>query len=211
MTTETQKPIAEMTAEELDAKVKELVMAGGYKAAKAYINELVKREADEEKKAKEALQNKLAETTGKVQHLFDEIKKIITGEKQPTEAQAKRVTDLLLKFEGKELDGADGIWYAADFGESSTTIKLIKGSKRASTGGTGSGSSSYVTSEVSSKQMLDEVGDEVYFAEETKATIDHQEVTFAAGTTYRQAFNYSNNGGWRNRVRQALLAKTGRK
>ena len=48
------------------------------------------------------------------------------------------------------------------------------------------------------------VADMTYITADTKATIDKKEVTLPAGMTYQAAYDYSTNGGWRNRVRMAI-------
>ena len=111
------------------------------------------------------------------------------------------------------LDGAEGVWYVRDFGEKeevgiNPACRLVKTGKKASSGGTGA--SSYKAGLPPSEYMLKEVGEEVYFEDDTTVTIDKTEQVLEAGTTYRQAYAYSTNGGWRNRVRQALGRKTGR-
>ena len=122
------------------------------------------------------------------------------------------VTDKVLKaikkavqpiIDAGELDGADGIWYAQDFGEASATCKVIKSARKAGTG-TATGSSSYIAGFPPNKEMLELIGDQPMFTEDTTVTIDKQEVVMPAGMTFQQAQDYSTNGGWRNRVRQAL-------
>lgn len=104
-----------------------------------------------------------------------------------------------------------GVWYARDFGDESASCRLTKSTPKASTSGApkGTGSGSYVSVDVKSSELLDKVGSHVYFAEATTAKIEGVEVSFAAGTTLKEAWEYSSNGGWRNRVRMALLKEAG--
>ena len=178
-----EKPIADMAEDALRAKVKELVSADKWSEAKPYLNELDKREKAEKAKAKAELEKKLEAITSKIM-------KAIEKAVQPF-------------IDNQELDGADGIWYARDFGDASASCKVIKSKGKAGTG-TGNGKSSYIAGFPPNKEMMELVGDEVMFAEETKVTIDKQEHMMPAGMTFKEAEAYSTNGGWRNKVRMAL-------
>ena len=68
----------------------------------------------------------------------------------------------------------------------------------------------YISVLPSSVDMLREVGGEVYVVEDTKVIIDKVEHVLSAGMTYQQAFDFSSNGEWRNKIRMALGKKTGR-
>lgn len=112
-----------------------------------------------------------------------------------------------------QLEGAEGVWYAFDFGAIrevgiNPACRLIKSGRKTTGEGSG-GKSSYVANPAKSADLLNQVGDEVMFAEDTTVTIDKQEQVMPAGTTYRKAYDFSTNGGWRNRVRMALLKKAG--
>jgi len=116
--------------------------------------------------------------------------------------------------EAGKLDGAEGVWFAYDFGAIkergiNPSCKLIKSSRRATGEGSGSGKSSYVANPAKSADLLAQVGDNVMFAEDTSVTIDKVEQTMSAGTTFKEAYEHSTNGGWRNRVRMALLKEAG--
>lgn len=148
----------------------------------------VKAEDAAEKVAKEALNAELAKVTASIL------------------AEFTKVADKL-RDSGK-LDGADGIWFAWDFGEAQPTLKLTKAAARKITG-TGGGKSSYVASPYKSEVLLGQVGDHIMFPEATSVTIDKVEHTIPAGTTLKAAFNYSKNGGWRNRVVMALRREAG--
>ena len=152
---------------------------------------VAKAEAVEEKAKKEAL---LAELVNKT----NEVKRVIRKALKPM-------------YDGGELDGAEGVWFAWDFGQGDLQeCKLVKSSRKpAGEGGGGSGQSSYVANPAKSADLLAQVGDEIMFAEDTAVTIDKFEQIIPAGTTYRDAYNHSTNGGWRNRIRMALLKKAG--
>ena len=88
------------------------------------------------------------------------------------------------------------------------SCRLVKG-KRSESGGGGSGKSSYISNPAKSADLLAQVGNNVMFAEDTACTIDKVEHIMPAGTTFKEAYDFSTNGGWRNRVRMALLKEAG--
>ena len=152
---------------------------------------VAKAEAAEEKAKKEALLAELVETT-----------------QATTKTLVKAIKGLV--DDGK-LDGAEGIWLAWDFGAVeekgiNPACRLVKSGRKAPSEG-GGGQSSYVANPAKSADLLAQVGDEIMFAEDTAVTIDKVEQVISAGTTYREAYNHSTNGGWRNRIRMALLKK----
>lgn len=110
----------------------------------------------------------------------------------------------------KRFDKCDGFWFVYEFGSlaKDVDIRLLKNTKPIRIAGSG-GSSSYVTSDTPSKDMLARHGSKVLFAADTERTVDKQKVTFKAGTTYQTAWDYSTNGGWRNFCRQELLKADG--
>lgn len=123
-----------------------------------------------------------------------------------------KVIDTIVE-EGK-LDGAEGIWLAYDFGAIrekgvNPSCKLLKSARKAATTGATAGTSSYVANPAKSADLLAQVGSNVMFDEETVVTIDKVSKTMPAGMTFKQAYDYSTNGGWRNRVRMALLKEAG--
>ena len=153
---------------------------------------VAKAEAVEEKAKKEALLAELVETT-----------------QETTKVLVKAIRGLV---ESGKLDGAEGVWLAWDFGAVeekgiNPACRLVKSGRKASSEGGGSGQSSYVANPAKSADLLAQVGDEIMFAEDTAVTIDKVEQVIPAGTTYRDAYNHSTNGGWRNRIRMALLKK----
>lgn len=155
---------------------------------------VAKAEAAEEKAKKEAL---LAELVWTTQETAKVLVKAIKG-----------------LVESGKLDGAEGVWLAWDFGAVeekgiNPACRLVKSGRKASSEGAGGGQSSYVANPAKSADLLAQVGDEIMFAEDTAVTIDKVEQVIPAGTTYREAYNHSTNGGWRNRIRMALLKKAG--
>lgn len=109
-----------------------------------------------------------------------------------------------------DLDVADGVWFSYDFTEKLETIRLMKGAAKKEKG-TGSGSSGYVSiPDVKTADLLAEVGDHIMFKADTVRKIDKVEHTMPAGMTFKEAFEFSNNGGWRNSVRMALLKEAGK-
>ena len=121
--------------------------------------------------------------------------------------------DINKLIEAGKLDGAEGVWFAWDFGEKeelgiNPACRLVKSGRKASSGG-GAVKSSYVAGLPSNKEMLAQAGDSTMFKDDTVVTIDKQEHTMLAGTTFQEAQDYSTNGGWRNRVRMALGKELG--
>ena len=112
-----------------------------------------------------------------------------------------------------KLDGAEGIWFSWDFQEKeevgiNPACRLVKSGRKAATDG-GSSNSSYISNPTPSKELLDKVGGNVMFEEDTTRTIQKEEHIMPAGMTFKQAYDYSTNGGWRNSVRMALLKEAG--
>ena len=134
---------------------------------------------------------------------------------QTTQTVSQRITTLIDELvETGILDGAEGVWYAQDFGEIkekgiNPSCRLVKSRGGAKSEGGVSVKSSYKAGLPSSEDMLKQVGEEVYFEEDTTVTIDKVEQTMPAGMTYKEAYEFSTNGGWRNRVRMALGKKAG--
>ncbi len=171
------------TEEQIQAAMKQAMEANDWNQVKRLAADLDKMAKAEQAKAKAELQSKLAGITDKAKKAFD--------------ALAQKLMDT------GDYDGADGFWYVKDFGDASTGMRLTKTAKRVSTGDS-AGKSSYVAGFPPNKEMLDLVGDMVMFEADTTVTIDKAEHTISAGTTFKEAHDYSNNGGWRNRVRMSL-------
>jgi len=176
-----------LTHDELEALMKESATAGDWKAVRQYAKELETLEKAGEQARKEAQLKALADITLKVKGKID-----------------KLVNTMV---EAKELDLADGVWYSYDFGTTDTACRLMKGSVKKSAGGNGGGS--YIANPAKSSDLLAKVGSDIMFTDDTTVTIDKVSYTMTAGTTYQQAYDFSNNGGWRNRVRMALLKAAG--
>ncbi len=158
-------------------------------------------EKAEDKVKKDKLQSKLQEIVGET---------------------LKEITSLVDKLvDAGKLDGAEGVWFAYDMGEKqekgiNPACRLTKTSRKASTPGAGSGSGSYTPNDAKSKDVLDtedddgvKFGEHIRFSEATERKIDKAAVTLPAGMTYREAYNYSTNGGWRNSIRMDLLKEAG--
>jgi len=148
-----------------------------------------KKEAEELKAQKDKLLAELVAKTDEVKKAFDKL--------------AQQLID-----SGK-YDGAEGFWYVKDFGEKLSALRLTKGAKKVSVAGEGGGKGSYVANPAKSADLLAQVGSHIYTKKATTATIDKVETPLPAGMTYQQAFDLSTNGGWRNRVRMALLKESG--
>ncbi len=153
-----------------------------------------KKEGEAEKGKKEALLAELIKVTEEARSRFAQL--------------AEELVDSGM------LDGAEGIWFAYDFDEVKAkgvnpSCRLVKTGRKASGTGESSGKSSYIANPAKSADLLAQVGENVMFTEDTPVTIDKVEQVMEAGTTYKEAYDYSTNGGWRNRVRMALLKEAG--
>jgi len=174
-----------LTEEQIQAQMIEAVGKQDWQAVKKLAAELDKLAKAEQAKAKAELEQKLAEVTAEVKKAID-----------------KATAPLIDKG---VLDGADGIWYAYDFGDGVSSCRVQKKAARAAGAGGSSGKSSYVADPRKSQDLLEIVGDAVMFAEDTTVTLAKEEHVMPAGTTLKEAYDYSTNGGWRNRVRMAIL------
>lgn len=204
MVTET---VVVMTEEQLQDAMTVAVGAKDWKKVKELSATLTKMDADKQKSLKEELQKKLETTGAYVKGFMSRIVTFLTAGNTPTNDEIKLFSADLRKITGKELDGAEGVWYAKDFGDTTDGIKLMK-SKSASTGG-GSSKSSYVSNPAKSEDLLKEHGDKAMFDKETEVTINKEVKVMPAGMTLKEAYDFSTNGGWRNRVRMALLKAAG--
>lgn len=101
------------------------------------------------------------------------------------------ITDAVEPFVNSgQLDAADGIWYANDFGERAATLRLMKSAAKARTGGGGTGKKF----DVSTDAMLDKFGDQAY-----KET----------GMTFQEAQDSNTDKNWRYAIRKELLKLEG--
>jgi len=176
-----------LSLDELEAQMKDAAGKGDWAAVRKIAKELENVEKAQAIAEREAKERALANTTLTVKKKIDAI--------------VEKMKD------AGELDIADGVWYANDFGSTDTSCRLMKSAVRKSSGG--GGKSSYVANDAKTSDLLAQVGDNVMFATDTEVTIDKQKITMAAGTTFKTAHEFSNNGGWRNRVRMALLKEAG--
>ncbi len=172
----------------LEAQLKAAVTKGDYKAVRQIAKEL-----DDAEKAQAAAEREL-----KLKALADTTLKV----KQKIDAVVQKMID------SKELDFADGVWYANDFGSTETSCKLMKSAVKTGTGKS-SGKGSYKPCDIPTSELLAKVGDNVMFPEATVVTIDKVEQTIPAGMTFSEALKYSTNGGWRNRVVMAIRKEAG--
>lgn len=146
-----------------------------------------KKEAAEESAKRDALLAELVAKTDEVKKAFDQL--------------AQKLID------SRRFDGAEGFWYAKDFGDNLSAMRLTKGAKKTASAG---GTKSYVTNPAKTADLLAEVGSHVYIKEATTATIEKSEVNLPAGLTFQQAYDKSTDGNWRYRVRMALLKEAGK-
>lgn len=159
------------TKEQLLADMKKAMDAGDWKAVSKVSTAIAKTVAVEEKKELEVKQAAVGKLTDKVKAAFD--------------AVAKRLID------SKELDAADGIWYANDFGEALTTCRLLKSQPKPKGGGGGGGGKKVdiTTTDLLAKHGHLQMGD--------------------SGKTYQQAYDEDTDGNSRYKVRTKLLKVAG--
>lgn len=169
-----------------------------------------KKETEAEKAKKEALQQELVTITRAVRLLFTALVEAMSNE----EADKAPLIEAIEALTGNELAGAEGIWFAFDFGEvradgTNPSCRLVKSGRKAGEKGESTGKSSYVANPAKSADLLTQVGENVMFDKDTEVTIDKQGQVMPAGMTFKEAYDFSTNGGWRNRVRMALLKEAG--
>ncbi len=181
----TEEATTVMTEDQIKLQMTDAVGKGDWSLVKKLAAELDKLSKAQAASAKAELLKMLAEKTLLIKETIDK-------------AIAKYI-------DNGALDGADGVWYVKDFGEVSSSCRLTKAAKKTGEGGGSASTSSYVTDPRKSADLIAQVGEQVMFEKDTAVTIDKAEQVMPAGTTLKQAYEYSNNGGWRNRVRQALL------
>lgn len=174
MPKQTEQPAAEQavqpTQAELMAELQTALTKGDFKAVTA-----ISRKIDTLTRATEK-----AELEAK-RAILDEI----------TEVVKAAIFDAVLPYkESGELDAADGIWYADDFGEKAATLRLMKSAAKARTstgGGTGK------KFDISTDAMLASHGAEEY----------------KDGQTFQQAYEGNTDKNWRYAIRQKLLKLEG--
>ena len=178
--------------EALQKRISEATAAQDWKAVTKIARELVDAENAKAKAEREKLQAAIAGLTEKVKGVID-----------------KAVARMI---EAGELDGADGVWYSKDFGDESSGCRLLKSAPKVAGEKSGNGGS-YVSHPAKSDELRKSEGAKPFTSPDgtpvTKATIGKVEHTFPEGLTLEEAWKYSNDGGWRNRVRQALLKSAG--
>ena len=172
-----------LTIAELEAKLVAAAKAVDLKVVREVSRQLESAEKAKAEVERKAVMKVIDDLTKKVKGLLDKVVEV-------------------LKEKG-ELDKVDGVWYAADFGNASTSCRLLKSTPRAKSEGKGQGS--YISRPEKTTDLLNLVGGAVMFEKDTVVTIDKVEVVMKTGTTFKAAHDYSTNGGWRNSVRMALL------
>lgn len=206
-TTEKPAEIAKPSMAQLQTSMTDAVGKKDWKAVSAIAKQIAGLEAEKEKLEDE---KKKAEREAKLAGLATATKNVAIAFNATVNGKA--VQDAI-KALG---DVCEGVWFALDFGQPqevgiNPTVRLVKITKGAKGGAakTGNGSGSYISRPEKTADLLAQVGDNVMFKADTAVTIDKKEVTIKAGTTFKEAHDFSDNGGWRNRVRMALLKEAG--
>lgn len=169
-TTTPESVTTEPSTQELMAKLQTALNAGDYKAVAQVSRQIDQRERQAEKAELEAKRAALEGMAESVKHSIMSV-----------------VAPLV---ESGELDKADGIWFAYDFGDTDATVRLTKSASRTPRAGGGTGKKF----DISTDDMLSKHGEESY-----KDT----------GMTIRQAYDSNTDKNWRYAIRQALLKKEG--
>ena len=200
--------MTDLTEEQIEQQIKEAVGKNDWSAVKKLASELDKIAKAEQAKAKAELQTRLESLGNEVKGYFTFIIGAMTSGNKLEQDSLKQFANKLRNLTGKELDGADGVWYAHDFtpGEGLSNyepgIRLTKGAKKAA----GDGSKRvYVSDNRKSDELLAIIGDQVMFAVDTERVVDKVPHTFPAGTTYKAAYSFSTNGNWRFGVRNSMI------
>ena len=205
---------ATMSEEQLREAMKAAFVEDNWALVKKLSGYLTDKVKAAEKAARDTLVAELVERTKGVKSLLTRIVDLHTAGEKPTNEKIQAIAKELRSLTGEELDGAEGVWFAYDFQEKLETginpaCRLVRTGRKTSTGAT-TVKSSYVSNPAKSTDLINEVGDHVYIVEASTATIDKQTVNLPAGMTFKEAFALSTNGGWRNRVRMALLKEAGK-
>lgn len=207
---------ATMTIEQLREAVGQSYQASDWKLMGKLSALLTKAETAVEAAKKTALQAELMAVTQSTRILLTGLIDLMSKDETPDQEIVKAIIQQVKAITGSELVGADGVWFAVDFGSIqevgiNPSCRLLRSKPKAATkSGNASDRADSVTYDVKTESMLAEVGSEVMFTETTQVTIDHIEQTMPAGTSYQQAYDKSTNGNWRHKVRMALLKKTNR-
>lgn len=157
------------TKDQLLAEMKVAMDSGDFKAVSKVSSQIAKVVAGEEKVEKDAKQAAVAKLT-------DVVKKAIDKAVKPF-------------IDSGELDAADGIWYANDFGEKLTSCRLVKGAARKAGGGGGGKKFNVTTTELLTKHGAELMGD--------------------TGKTFQEAYDEDTGGNARYKVRMKLLKADG--
>lgn len=155
----------------LMAEMNQAVKSGDYKAVAKVASELVKFQKAKEQAEYDAKVKALAEVELKVKS-----------------AIAKAIQPFVEKG---ELDSADGVWFAQDFGEKLVTCRLMKVAVKKASGGGGGGAGKKFS--VSTSELLEKFGADEY----------------KDGQTFQAAWDSNVDKNWRYAIREALLKKAG--
>ena len=154
----------------LIADIKAAIEAGNYKLVGLKSQELVKFQRTQEQVEQEAKQAALLAITTEVKVAID--------------AAVKRLVD------AKKLDLADGVWYSADFGDKSTSCRLLKVAPKAIRTGSGGKGKKF---SIGTDDMLKK----------------HGHIEYKDGQTFQQAYDADQDKNKRYAIREALLKVEG--
>ena len=159
------------TEQQLMQEMQAALKSGDYKSVHKGAGELVKFQ-----KAKEQLE-------------LEAKQKVLETKTLAVKAAITKALDRLIS--SGELDQADGIWYANDFGEKLVSCRLSKVAPKAkSVGGGGGTGKKFITTTV---DML----------------AKHGNTEYKDRKTFKQAWDENTDKNWRYAIREALLKKEG--
>jgi len=161
----------EPTKQELMAQLQTALTAGDYKEVTR-----VSRLIDQKERASEKAE--LETKRKELEQMSESVKAVLVETVQPM-------------VDSGQLDKADGIWFAWDFGEPAPSVRLMKTATRTPRAGGGGTGKKFG---VSTDSLLEKYGAEPY-----KET----------GMTFKAAYDSNTDKNWRYAIRQALLKKDG--
>jgi len=204
-----------LTIEQIQEKMGLATAAKDWKLVSKLAQSLVKAEADQKALELKLKQDALVAVTGSVGKLFDTLVGFLVGGNAPDATEVDSFADAILALNGTELDKADGVWYMQEFGnENGKSIRLMKGAvkekavKAAGDGTTKAPSASGKKFNVTTEELITEVGEASVFGDGQNGTV--KAASAYTGQTIKAAYDSSTDKNWRYGIRTALLKATNR-
>jgi len=159
-----------VSEKQLMADIQKASAAGDYKAVARIAQELVKYQRSKEQAETEAKQRALAA--------------IVLEVKTALDAAVKRLVD------SKKLDLADGVWYSMDFGDKSTSCRLLRTATKTLRSGSGGGGKKFA---VGTAELLQK----------------HGNIEYKDGQSFQAAYDSDPDKNKRYAIRESLLKMEG--